>query len=247
MLCDYFAVLRHGKAANNDAESRHKKGESNAYCDVVKRPSALHDLTTQGIREGKMAGDWLRRHGLVFDQHVVSSYLRALHTAALLDIENAAWEIEDRICEKDGGTLNAMTPEQVAAHLNDSKQRRHTRDVYRYRPERGESFLDLDARVRSFTESIRKRALIVCHGHVIRIIDRVIMAGQCSWEFGAFQDVRGDLPNCVFIEYRRIGNDWERRMSLPCRDPGIGSWLTIVRPKHKTADLLTMIEKIRTL
>jgi broad specificity phosphatase PhoE len=236
------------EADNNAAERNHAAGDPEAYDRVTSKPSSLHDLTLPGIEQAKATGAWLKEHDLTFTQHITSSYLRAMHTAKLLDIRAAQWQVEDRICEKDGGILNTMKPAEVATFLNDSKQQRHALDNYRHRVERGESFLDLEMRLRPFIEELTGRPLVVCHGHVIRVIDRIIMGGKCSWDFGAYKDTRGDLSNGVLIEYHKLAkHGWHRRLSVPCKDSAFGAWEPINRPLYTNDGLGKLIEKVRAL
>lgn len=248
MNCDYFALLRHMEADNNAAERNHAGGQPDAYDLVTKKPSSLHDLTERGVEQAKITGDWLKENNLTFTRYITSDYLRAIHTAQLLDVFGARWEVETRICEKDGGILNAMKPDEAAAFLDESKQQRHIRDNYRYRVERGESFQDLHTRIWPFFHTLTDHPLVLCHGHVIRVVDRVGMRGQCAWDFGSFKDTRGDLPNGVLIEYRRNKKGWwDRRLSVPCRDGKMGAWEPIERPRYSNADLGRLIEKVRAL
>ncbi len=249
MQTDYFAVLRHGHAENNDAEDKHRKGDVRAYDEVVTRPSSLHDLTSHGKTQARKTGKWIKQHDLRFSRHVVSGYVRALRTASLLEILDAQWEIEERLCEKDSGIYNTLTPSGVQRHLASRQSRRQRSDVYRDRPEGGESFLDLEVRVRSVFEALTGRPLVVCHGHVIRVLDRIIMRKMNAWEFGSFKDIRGDIPNGALIEYQRVESSptghtvevWQRRMSIPHQESGLGEWEDIVPVRHSSADLSRLI------
>jgi broad specificity phosphatase PhoE len=107
--CEYFAVLRHGHADNNNAEERYKQGDRRPYDEVIKRPSSYHDLTEEGKLQAVKTSEWFERHGLHFSHHIVSGYIRALRTASLLDLGDARWRIEERLCEKDRGILNTLT------------------------------------------------------------------------------------------------------------------------------------------
>jgi broad specificity phosphatase PhoE len=245
MKCTHFAVLRHGHAENNDAEDRHKRGEKGAYAEAVKVPSSYHDLTDDGKSQAIKTGVWLNANGFRFSHHVVSGFIRAMRTAALLNIPNARWEIEERLCEKDSGILNTLTPSKVVALITARGHTRHEQDQYRFRPEHGESFLDLDVRIRSVFESIANNTLVVCHGHVIRVLDRVIMEGMSAWEFGIFNPVRGDIPNGTLIEYRLEDDVWMRRQNVPHHDlPLVTEWTPIIPRRHSNAELDQLVERV---
>jgi broad specificity phosphatase PhoE len=242
----YFAMLRHGHAENNAAEERFNElGDRRAYDAAIKIASSLHRLTSQGEQQVRAAGDWMRKRGMVFARHVVSGYVRAMQSAHMLEIPDAAWEVDDRLSEKDSGILNTLTPSRVDAHFAAKGNTRHIQDRYRYRPEGGESFLDLERRVRPVIESGVVPTLYVCHGHVIRVTDRVIMECVPSWEFGDFIETRGSIANGSLTEFRRdsIESDqWHRRVSVPWR--GIeGVWAPVTRVRKTNDELGALIER----
>lgn len=245
MDCDYFAALRHGHAYNNDAEEKHKAGNPRAYDKAIEVPSSCHDLTDEGKRQAVLTGEWLREHGFEFEEHVVSGFLRTMRTASLLAIPDAQWIIDERLCEKDSGILNTLTPSKVRLHIEARGHIRHKHDPYRFRPEHGESFMDVDGRIRPSFEEIRRRRLTVCHGHVIRVLDRVIMGGMNAWEFGLFNAVSGDVPNGALIEYKRVGDLWMRRQSIPhLGDPPQDNWTPIIPVRYSNEDLTGLIERV---
>src|SRR5580704_5862741 len=231
--CDYFANLRHGDAFNNVAERQHKNGDKRAYDEAIKVPSSMHDLTEEGIREAIKTGEWLRKQKLTFRRHIVSEHLRALRTAFLLNISGATWELDARLGEKDTGILNELTPEDIQSYFSQRGNNRHELDRYRFRADRGESFLDLWGRVAPVFASLTAGTLVVGHGHVMRVIDHV-MRGRSVWEF----DHTVEIPNCALIEYYRRGNNiWMRRISIPCHGT-LGEWEEMPRAKYSNEDLL---------
>jgi broad specificity phosphatase PhoE len=245
MQCQSFAVLRHGHAENNEAEENHKAGNPRAYDEAIKWPSSCHDLTDEGKQQAIKTGVWLKAYGFSFSHFIVSGFLRAMRTASLLDIPGAHWEIEERLCEKDSGVLNTLTPSKVVQHIASRGNLRHEHDPYRFRPEHGESFLDLDVRIRSVFDSIPDKTLVVCHGHVIRVLDRIIMEGMSAWEFSLFNPVRGDIPNGAFIEYRCEDGVWMRRQNVPhAETPFVHDWTPIVFRRHTTLELGELVDRV---
>lgn len=245
MQCTYFAVLRHGHAENNEAEDNHKRGNPRAYDEAIKWPSSCHDLTDSGKPQAVKTGIWLRAHRYAFSRFVVSGYIRAMRTASLLNIPDAQWEVEERLCEKDSGVLNTMSPSKVEKHVKGRGHIRHQHDPYRFRPEHGESFLDLDVRIRSVFEAMTDGTLVVCHGHVIRVLDRVIMEGMSAWEFSLFNPIHGDIPNGAFIEYRLDNAVWMRRQNVPhLNEPFVYEWSPIILRRHSSVELDTLVERV---
>ena len=246
MICTYFAVLRHGFAENNAAEAKHRAGDPRAYDPAIKIPSSGHDLMDEGKEQAVKTGAWLKRHGITFSHHVVSGFVRAMRTASLLNIPNARWRIEERLCEKDSGILNTLTPSKVQAHIKGRGHTRHNQDPYRFRPEHGESFLDLDVRMRSVFEWLDDDSLVVCHGHVIRVLDRVIMEGMSAWEYALFNPVSGDIPNGALIEYRFKHGQWLRRQSVPhLGEPPLNDWKPIIRRTYSNESLIDLIDRVQ--
>ena len=117
---------------------------------------------------------------------------------------------------------------------------------HRFRPEFGESFIDLDVRIRPAFEELVDGSLVVCHGHVIRVLDRVIMEEMSAWEFSLFNPIRGDIPNGALIEYKRDGASWCRRQSVPHTGvpPATDGWRRIVPIRRSNEQLSQIIERV---
>jgi broad specificity phosphatase PhoE len=241
MNIGYWAMMRHAKARNNDAEERYKNGDASAYADVNIIPSALHTLTPEGIEEAHQAGEWLKEHEIKFDNFFVSSFVRALQTAELLDIVGAKWTVDDRFGEKEGGIFHEMTPTDAEAYRRTIRNRAHEIDPFRFRPDRGESFNDVETRARSAIDSLPDSSLVVTHGHLMRVVDHIIMCGESSLDMKSWRDPEWQVPNCALIEYRRTETGLQRRVSLPC-NAEIGAWEEIVRPLFTNAQLGRLVE-----
>ena len=55
------------------------------------RHSSSFRLTERGCKQAEKAGAWIRKEFPGFDRYLVSEYLRALETAALLNLPGADW------------------------------------------------------------------------------------------------------------------------------------------------------------
>ena len=193
----------------------------------------------------------MKEHSFAFKHHFVSAYIRGMQTAWLLDIPGAKWVIDDRFCEKDGGIFHELHPDEAEEYRKRFKNRAHELDPYRSRPERGQSFFDLETSVRPAIEPLPTSSLVVCHGHLIRVIDHMIMKGENSWHMKSLWDSEWQIPNCGLIEYTKKSpktghiseNLFWRRMSDPCQDR-LGEWEQITRPRYDNDALKILIDEV---
>lgn len=104
------------------AYNRSWEGDHSLYTGAfLKRHSSLWRLSDRGREQARIAGEWLRKeidHLRILDQlqpdqspiyrYYVSEYIRAMETAALLDIKDAKWFVEVQLRERDWGTFDIM-------------------------------------------------------------------------------------------------------------------------------------------
>jgi broad specificity phosphatase PhoE len=248
---EYVGLIRHAEAENNKAERCYEVGDLAAYDRNLGRPSAFHPLTEEGTLQARQVGQWLRRHKFQFEDHVVSSYIRAMQTGYLLEIPDAQWRIDDRFSEKDGGVFHEMLPAEAKKYRKSFKNHAPEVDPFRFRPDRGHSFLDVSVIVRAAVADLRNRSLVVCHGHVMRVIDHIIMQGKHSWDMKSWREAEWQVPNGAYLEFTRrspetdqiFDNRLWRRMSLPCEDK-LGVWTEVIKPLYSNAGLLAHIQDV---
>lgn len=124
-------------------------------------------LTDKGRDQALAAGAWLAKEGLVeFDRYYVSEYLRAMETAARLDLPGQ-WYTEMLLRERDWGSMDLMSEEERVQTLSHELQRREL-DPFYYAPPSGESMADVAQRVDRLIEALHrdcadKRVILVCH------------------------------------------------------------------------------------
>lgn len=113
----------------------------------------------------KFVGEHAERPPIVW----CSTLRRTIQTAALLPVRAVQWRALDEI---DAGDCDGMTYEEIARDLPDEFKARQD-DKLRYRYPRGESYLDVVARLQPVileAERLREPVLIVGHQAVLRAL-----------------------------------------------------------------------------
>lgn len=207
-----IVLVRHGESEGNIANQASYNGNDNLVKDKA-FANAHHSswrLTKLGINQAVQTGNWLKEQNYQFDKFYVSAYTRAMETAALLDYQDAHWDIDIRIRERDRGDDGIMTLEQRQKRLLAFKDRKDY--PLFWRPLNGESLIDASLRIKSFVETLHRRAsgqsvLIVCHGEIMRVFEMIIE----KWDNDTYlSSVQGQqLNNCQVIHYSRKCPDSE--------------------------------------
>ena len=91
-------LVRHGESEGNLIQWAAKAQQTiEIPLDLMNRHTCDWRLTTKGIEQAKIAGQWILANiGTDFYRYYSSSYLRALETAALLNLPNAINKINLR-------------------------------------------------------------------------------------------------------------------------------------------------------
>ena len=206
-----LVLVRHGESEGNIAIRRSKKGDESDFTPHYReRHSSLLRLTDKGREQAKAASAWLRdpSQGLsTFDAFFVSEYLRAMETAAHLELPHANWFVDFYLRERDWG--DTLPHSERTGKLLHVMQQKYTEPFY-WKPPRGESMADLCMRVdrvldRLHRECADKRVIVVCHGEVIwafRIrIERLTQARYKELDLS--DDPQHRIHNCQVLHYSR--------------------------------------------
>ena len=195
-----LVLVRHGRSEGNEAQSRAKRGDMSAYqiTEHVARHSSQYRLTDRGREEARAAGEWVKTNvGDKFDRYYTSEYVRAMETAALLDLPNSEWYTEVLLRERDKGKMdNTSVEEQVLQQSslkrnfpskeNITKNSRSAKEIgvnlfalseaylfsFYWTPPNGESLAHVLQRIDHTYNTLRrelsnKRVIIVCHGEAL--------------------------------------------------------------------------------
>src|SRR5271154_4881825 len=105
-----LVLVRHGESEGNAARRLSFAGDDSAFTqEFCSRHGSRLRLTDRGREQARIAGDWLKENiGKHFDRYLVSGYLRAMETAALLELPDAIWYQEFYLREREMGLLEIM-------------------------------------------------------------------------------------------------------------------------------------------
>lgn len=253
-----LVLVRHGESEGNVAVRRSKRGDTSLYTEeFCARHSYSWRLTDKGLAQAKMAGAWIREHiGPAFDRYYCSEFVRAMETAALLDLEGARWRSEFYLRERNYGGIDVMPPAERFAKYGEIMARRSIDDLF-WTPPHGESMADLCLRVERFFDTLHrecadKRVIVVCHGEVMwafrvrleRMNRRVYKA------FDASTHPFDRIHNCQVLHYTRRDPadgqlsprlDWFRSICPTDLRRSRNDWEKVTRPTYGNEDLLAEV------
>lgn len=256
--------VRHGQSEQNMASHFGRQGDNSLYTqDYRERHGSQHRLTKKGRQQAKTAGTWLRENQLgYFDRRYVSTYVRAMETAGLLNIDGPEWMMESLLREREIGDFDAISLEEREARL-EAAVKIHDTDPFYWIPPNGESIAHLTNRLRPILNTLHrecadKRVIIVCHGEVMSafrfILERMTID---RWMEVRQSNKPGDkIHNCQVLHYSRRDPktgaladhlDWLRSISPADMTNTSKGWEHIVRPRFTNDDLLSAAQKIQPL
>eukprot|EP01156_Anaeramoeba_ignava_P011577 Anaeramoba_ignava/a484023_17.p1 GENE.a484023_17~~a484023_17.p1 ORF type:complete len:182 (-),score=57.65 a484023_17:23-568(-) len=133
-----IVFVRHGESEGNRILTQANQGDNTNFTpDFRKRPSSMWRLTNLGQEQARIAGEWVRKNiGEKFDRYYTSEYLRAMETAALLNLKEAKWIIATYLRERDWGVFELLSPQERMKKFK-REMERHERDSYYFAPPGG--------------------------------------------------------------------------------------------------------------
>lgn len=227
-------LVRHGQSEGNLVRKKFEESGNESFFsdEFLGLHESQYALTELGILQAKKAGQWFYENGFkIFDRMLVSNNVRAMQTAAHLNLDNAKWMIDFNLRERDGGLFNAIVPSKRDSDYSD-QQKFYNTQPFLYRPPQGESIADVCQRIKLVLGTLArecdgKDVIITCHGHVMRTFRIVLerMSLQKTNLFLSTKEDWGRVPNCSIIHYTR-------------QDPSISSlnlsdrfnWVRMIRP-----------------
>jgi broad specificity phosphatase PhoE len=203
-------LVRHGESAGNVARDEAERlgrpliALSGRDIDVP--------LSELGERQSRALGRWVRRLQPQERPTVVlsSPYVRALRTAELLvqeaELQRPGVEltVDERLREKEFGTLNRLTKHGIIQQFPEEAARRAEVGKFYYRPPGGESWCDVILRLRSVLDHIRlqyaeERVLVVAH-QVVVLCFRYLLEELDEHRIAAI-DREQEVANCSLTSY----------------------------------------------
>jgi NAD+ kinase len=224
-------LVRHGQSEGNLVQKQFKKSGDESFFsdDFLELHESQYALTDLGIEQAKKAGEWFRSKNVTFfDRMLVSNNVRAMQTAAHLELDNAKWMIDFNLRERDSGLFTTMAPSKRDSQYADQQKFYDTQPFF-YRPPQGESVADVCQRIKLVLgtlarESDGKDVVIVCHGRVIQAF-RVVLEKMSLQKTNEYLLTDKAVPNCSITHYTRQ-NPTERDASLSTRF----DWVRSIRP-----------------
>jgi probable phosphoglycerate mutase len=204
-------VVRHGESAGNLARDA-ATAAGLATIDIAQRDVDV-PLSAAGERQSTALGRWFAEMPAGARPNVVltSPYLRARHTAALIEsaggIEPATeTSVDERLREKEFGILDRLTRVGIDQLHPEQAELRARLGKFYFRPPGGESWCDVILRLRSALDTISlhhsgpdARVLVVAH-QVIVLCMRYLLEGMTEDQILAI-DRGGDVANCGVTAY----------------------------------------------
>lgn len=174
MMPNNLILIRHGESEGNVAVNASKKGDHHYYTEkFVLTPGTNWRLTERGINQAAASGRWLKKFGPKIDSFFVSPYVRTRMTAVSLDLEDADWQMNRSLREREWGDLDSKTRDEFKTQYPDSWINKKRNPLY-WAPPGGESIAEVaENRVRNVLDTLHREhafetVIIVCHGETIR-------------------------------------------------------------------------------
>lgn len=256
-----LVLIRHGESEGNVATKRSRQGDDSLYTpEFLARHSSSWRLTAKGREQARRAGAWIREHltGVAFGRHYASEYVRAMETAALLELPGARWHVDFRLRERDWGDLDVVTDADRRAHFERNLKRRHVQPFF-WTPPNGESMADVCAtRVESVLDTLHRECsdtsvVMVLHGELMwgfRVrLER--MSQRRYVELDLSDDPKDRIHNCQVLHYTRLDPTtgalsrhygWMRSVCPTDPSKSRNAWEPIVRRVYSNEELLEEVE-----
>lgn len=260
-------LIRHGESEGNVANTRSRQGDNSAFTDeFYNRHSSLWRLSDKGIEQAKKTGEWLKKEREGKEplfRCYTSEYVRAMETAAHLDIPDAKWFSEFYLRERNWGDMDRMTEEDRNRLYENSVKEKKIEQLY-WTPPNGESLADVGLRVDRIFQTLHrecdgKDVVIVCHGEIMMMI-RARLERLTQEKFGEIlnsKDEKDKVHNCQVIQYTRENPEdssdlrpyvgWMKSTWPWDEDLSKNTWEEIPRTKFSNDELLERVNKIKRL
>lgn len=261
MMPRYLTLVRHGESEGNLASSMWRQGTKDAFTEeFLDRHSSEFRLTDKGREQAITTGKWVRENIKVpFNVYYASEYVRAMETAALLNLPGALWQRDIDLRERDHGFADLMHPEKRQSEYGSELERYNKNQLITPVPGGGESIAHMRLRSWRIFSRLRRNhsegsAILVCHGEFMWGC-RIDLEHISMDKFLAIRESDDPLDriyNCQVIQYSRInphnGEEakyytWTRSVCPSALNLSRNEWIPIVRKKFTNEELLAEVLK----
>ena len=162
----HLVFVRHGESEGDLRRAAWKRGETFVS---VKMPED-EEITYRGVEQCQRAGLWILEHILnqnkltQFDGNFVSLSLRSLQSAIALDTGCKDWQGDERLNERNRGSVRGLTPKQHHERFPDSYIMMRS-DPLHWVPPQGQSIVDVMRCWQSFYQDIKDLRSVIVVGH----------------------------------------------------------------------------------
>ncbi|ELR18230.1 phosphoglycerate mutase family protein [Acanthamoeba castellanii str. Neff] len=255
-----LVLVRHAESEGCLAHERSKHGDDSDWQnpDFRNRHTSRYRLSDKGRSQAQIAGQWIKENvSKKFDWYICSEYVRAMETAALLDLDNAHWHTDFFLRERDRGILSNLSRSEVRTRHQEELAREEL-DPFYHAPPGGESIASVCMRVARVVSHLRQtcsgyKVLLVCHGNIMWGF-RITLENIKQAEFlRMIQDPQEKIHNCQILHYSRrnpyngiVESDinWMRSICPWDEKPDHSTWHRIVRRTFNNTDLLGLVAHI---
>lgn len=207
-----LVLVRHGLAEGNQAYLEEKRGNSTLFSPkFLETHESLWRLTARGREQAKAAGEWIKKNvSYFFGTYLCSEYVRAIETAAHLDLPHANWTRNVFLRERNFGKLSRLSYAERSRRF-EAQLKLRERDAFYWKPPFGESLADVALRVDYILDQLSdmplrpSSAIIVTHFHVMQVFRmRVEMIPQTDFKKELLMGNKSEkLLNASIIHYTR--------------------------------------------
>lgn len=205
-------LVRHGLAEGNQAYLEEKRGNSALFSPkFLETHESQWRLTSRGREQAQAAGEWIKKNvSYFFGAYLCSEYVRAIETAAHLDLPHAVWTRNVFLRERNFGKLSRLSYSERARQF-EAQLKLRQRDAFYWKPPFGESLADVALRVDYILDQLSdtflqpSSAIIVTHFHVMQVFrTRIEMISQSDFKKELIMgDESEKLLNASIIHYTR--------------------------------------------
>lgn len=247
-----LVLVRHGQSEGNIAEDFDNNPR---FAEIFRtRHNAMLQLTDLGISQAITTGAWIQQHiGSQFDRYYVSEYLRALSTAAHLNLPDAQWYPDLYLRERDHGLFDRLSEEEKLIQFPEDSRLKKLDPLF-WHPPRGTSIADLCLRIDRFLDTLHrecseKKVIAVCHGEVMWAF-RIRLERLTHQDYLSIKSQKhpyDKINNCQVLHYSRrhpvtgvisLTNKWVRSTCPWNISLSRNEWQPVTRRAYSNQELL---------